>query len=227
MSVPDKLRADLLGEEYEEEEEAEKVPLLSSLCEEHRKSVEKYEEEDDIKLVGEIKQVFQELKMERANIEARVVDGSYTVTNYFEDEGVVVNSDNNTGDEEEGGGAQKKRKPKVDTVYNVSAVSRILNTIKKVVRTGSCKSVKKRSETKAILEGVNLRFQPGKQYLVLGAPGSGKSTLLKLIANTLQQNRNKVVGGEVTINGISPTDKDIFWSVRLCVCVRCIIYGIE
>ena len=38
----------------------------------------------------------------------------------------------------------------------------------------------------SILEGINLRFESGKMYLVLGGACSGKSTLLKAIAGILQ-----------------------------------------
>ena len=44
-----------------------------------------------------------------------------------------------------------------------------------------------------------------------GAPGSGKSTLLKMIADTLYKSKDHVVGGEVTVAGVSPA-KGVYWS---------------
>lgn len=37
-------------------------------------------------------------------------------------------------------------------------------------------SYKRTTETKSIMEGINLFLEGGKMYLILGAPGSGKST---------------------------------------------------
>jgi ABC-type multidrug transport system ATPase subunit len=45
-----------------------------------------------------------------------------------------------------------------------------------------------------------------------GAPGCGKSTLLKLIANMLHQSKDHVVGGTVSVCGVSPEDKHVSWS---------------
>ena len=72
-----------------------------------------------------------------------------------------------------------------------------------------------KKESKVIAEGINLCLKPGKMYLVLGLPGSGKSTLLKMIANTLPQDDKHVLGGEVSVNGMSKSDKNIVWSVSV------------
>jgi ABC-type multidrug transport system ATPase subunit len=59
---------------------------------------------------------------------------------------------------------------------------------------------------------VNLVFEAGKHYLVLGAPGSGKSTLLKMISQTLYKSRNHKFEGEVSIGSLHPEDKGVYWS---------------
>ena len=51
-----------------------------------------------------------------------------------------------------------------------------------------------------ILRNINLRFESGKMYLVLGGACSGKSTLLKAIAGILQEDRNHLLEGEISIN---------------------------
>jgi ABC-type Fe3+/spermidine/putrescine transport system ATPase subunit len=40
----------------------------------------------------------------------------------------------------------------------------------------------RRGETRQLLQGVNLRVQPGQTVAILGPSGSGKSTLLKIVA---------------------------------------------
>ena len=63
-----------------------------------------------------------------------------------------------------------------------------------------------------ILKNLNLRLTSGKLYLVLGLPGSGKSTILKYIANILSESKDKVKGGELTLNGCRPDDSSYVWT---------------
>lgn len=55
-------------------------------------------------------------------------------------------------------------------------------------------NISKQYGSQVLFEGVNLRFDPGKRYGVVGANGSGKSTLLKIIAG-----QESYDSGEVTI----------------------------
>ncbi len=48
------------------------------------------------------------------------------------------------------------------------------------------------------IEGLNLTFEKGKRYLIIGESGSGKSTLLKLILK-----KEEVIGGEILLNNKS------------------------
>jgi len=61
------------------------------------------------------------------------------------------------------------------------------------------------------MQGINLYLDQGKTYLVLGAPRSGKSSLLKMIAGILPEDKDHEVGGELTVNKISPKTKGVVW----------------
>lgn len=62
-----------------------------------------------------------------------------------------------------------------------------------------------------ILENINLRFEPGKIYGLLGRNGAGKTMLLSLIASY-----RKVSSGELTIGGENPyEDENIMPLVNL------------
>ena len=109
--------------------------------------------------------------------------------------------------------------------------------MKRLSTTGT---LKQKTQKKVIMEGVNLKLEQGKMYLILGAPGCGKSTcefdpsyvfcfvmgfvivfsltclrnriVLKMIANILPQDKKHVVGGSVEVNGVDSNDEDIVWS---------------
>lgn len=55
---------------------------------------------------------------------------------------------------------------------------------------------------KPVFEGLNLEFQPGHVYGVLGKNGTGKSSLLRNIAGLLQPK-----SGTIQVNGFTPFDR--------------------
>lgn len=59
-------------------------------------------------------------------------------------------------------------------------------------------------EDKTVLYNVNLRFEKGKSYAIVGGSGSGKSTLLKLLLG-----HNLDYEGDVLIDGIQIKDIDL------------------
>jgi putative ABC transport system ATP-binding protein len=59
-------------------------------------------------------------------------------------------------------------------------------------------SYKYEGSDKTILEGVNMQFEPGKVYTVVGRSGAGKSTLLNLIAGL-----DVVTTGRIVYDGVS------------------------
>ena len=71
-----------------------------------------------------------------------------------------------------------------------------MNTMIKIVE------LHKSYMTKKALRNVNLEFQSGKIYGLLGPNGSGKTTLMKVIADLHQQNE-----GEILICGEKPSHK--------------------
>jgi len=71
-----------------------------------------------------------------------------------------------------------------------------MNTMIKIV------DLHKSYMTKKALRNVNLEFQSGKIYGLLGPNGSGKTTLMKVIADLHQQNE-----GEILICGEKPSHK--------------------
>lgn len=48
------------------------------------------------------------------------------------------------------------------------------------------------AEDKSILKGIDMTFEPGKSYAIVGASGSGKTTLLKLLAGELENYQGKI-----------------------------------
>ena len=57
-----------------------------------------------------------------------------------------------------------------------------------------------------VLQGVNLRFQPGERVAVLGRIGSGKSTVLRLLAGLYQPIEGRVEVGGIDLRQIDPAD---------------------
>lgn len=178
--------------------------ILMDQCE-HVKQSKTDHEEDPLYRV--MREWMAKIKPNFPDIDVRVKYGSYTVTNYVED-----HSSSKAYNGMDGGESRPKRaKQKIRTVKSESPFYKLFKTLKILVTTGRCGG-QGHLETKAVMEGVNLVLDPGKLYLILGAPGCGKSTLLKMIAGTLQEDKEHVVGGSVTINGIVRGAKNIVWS---------------
>lgn len=87
----------------------------------------------------------------------------------------------------------------VQTVFNQSFAYDALKWWK--IFTG--KETKPVKQRKFVLQNINLNFQPGKMYLILGPPLSGKTSLLKAIAGRLSMENGETVTGSVEYNGLS------------------------
>lgn len=63
---------------------------------------------------------------------------------------------------------------------------------------------------KIILDDINLKFEKGKKYAVVGASGSGKSTLIKLLMRYYTDYKGKIL---IDGNNIQDIDSDSFYKV--------------
>lgn len=108
----------------------------------------------------------------------------------------------------------------IQTVYNQSCIYDALKWWK--IMTG--KEERPKKERKFVLQNVNLNFEPGKMYLVLGPPLSGKTTLLKAIAGRLETARGETKGGSVLYNGLElDVSIENFWFGLILLCLSTII----
>lgn len=148
LDIPVTLRSIILEEDIPEEEQEER-PLLESLRDARKAELALL---DDDELVKELRNTKAKLKADPPKINLRVTDGSYTVNKVIQ----------------EGG--------RIDTVLNQSPIFRVRKTIQEMITTRDV-DVRAKKEKKVIMDGVNLNFDSGKIYLVLGAPGSGKVSL--------------------------------------------------
>lgn len=87
---------------------------------------------------------------------------------------------------------------KVETVFNQSRIFAVLEWWKYFLG----KEEKPTKVKKIVLQNLNLNFEPGKMYLVLGPPLSGKTSLLKAIAGRLPTGNGETVTGSVKYNGM-------------------------
>lgn len=153
-------------------------------------------------LVAQIRTMNQQLKSEIPHLDLRVKDGKFVVINYFDEDPAkqATAKDPNT---------PQRAKQNIQTFRTESSCYKLLHFFKRCVQNKG--SISKYSQEKVIMDGVNLYFEPGKMYLVLGGPGSGKSTLLKMIANNLATSKDCVQSGQVSLSGVTPS-KDVVWS---------------
>lgn len=194
LDVPDDIKKNILREEHEGSEVRASVKdFLDSL-----KSIRDEElEESDV--VKEIAGYSRKLQLQHPHLDLRVVDGKYEVTNYFDDD--------DEPDEEEDG--PRRAKQKIPTVRSESPLYKFFRMIRRCIKNRG--DISLRRQDTIIMEGVNLVFEPGKMYLVLGAPGSGKSTLLKMIAKNLHVTKNHRQSGTVSLSGVTQSDQ-LVWS---------------
>ncbi|KAG7350244.1 ABC-2 type transporter-domain containing protein [Nitzschia inconspicua] len=147
----------------------------------------------DSPLIREFHELVQRLQMKTPDLSLRIKDGYFKVIEHH--------------DKSE---TKKDGKQRIETVYNGAPIQSLW---KKLYRIATCTT---KSATQTIerypIKNVNLFFQQGKTYLVLGAPRSGKSTLLRLIAGILSNDKDHEVGGSVTINKLNPQSEGVVWS---------------
>ena len=120
-----------------------------------KKLEQRDERSPEADIVREISQTIGAAGARSIPFEVRIKNGSYTVKL------PVADADEKIGQQF------------IPTVTNSRALVKIARDIWNVVTSGS---YQRKTETKSVLEDVNLYLEGGKTYLILGAPGSGKST---------------------------------------------------
>jgi ABC-type glutathione transport system ATPase component len=105
--------------------------------------------------------------------------------------------------------AAKSTKRQIETVYNGAPTQGLCQ---KLVRTMKGDFSGNEVVEQYPMKNINLYFEQGKTYLVLGAPRSGKSSLLKMLAGILPEDKDHVIGGEVAVNTITPKTEGVVWS---------------
>jgi ABC-type multidrug transport system fused ATPase/permease subunit len=89
----------------------------------------------------------------------------------------------------------------IRTVFNSSFVYPVWQLLNRAW-TGERRHRRRRGVgSKCVLANINLIFEPGKSYLLLGAPGSGKSSLLRAITGNLHASKRNAVSGTISYNG--------------------------
>ena len=138
--------------------------LLENQISKHRLSLAEFENEDPI--IKEVRETYAALGFFRNKYDVRITDGSYVVTN-----AVTEDKDDGFVDEEGAGGKKaEENKPHIDTMASSNRMLQLSKRLARGCKTGDFSSGTKMEET-IIMEGVNLRLESGKMYLVLGAPG--------------------------------------------------------
>jgi ABC-type multidrug transport system fused ATPase/permease subunit len=88
----------------------------------------------------------------------------------------------------------------IRTVFNSSFVYPVWQCLKRAWK-GERRRRSRSVGSKFVLKNINLIFEPGKSYLLLGAPGSGKSSLLRAITGNLHASKRNAVSGMISYNG--------------------------
>jgi ABC-type Mn2+/Zn2+ transport system ATPase subunit len=169
---------------------------------------------DKLDFETQLVELHKRIKSLLTDFEVHIKDGSYTAVHTK-----AASAKSRHGSASAHGGASAhgevddgtphRAKQKIPTVMSANPCYKLYRLLKKcVVYRGSIPMIR---EEKKIMDKVNLVFESGKMYLVLGAPGSGKSTLLKYIANTHVADKNHKLGGTVQIGSVRPA-KGVYWS---------------
>ena len=154
--------------------------------EEHMKAI------SDSPIVIEANRLMKKLNTKQFDTSVRIKNGSFKYTERVEE-----------------ANAEKTQMNQIETVYNGAPVQSVWQRLKRTMK-GDFSG--KKSVDHYPMKNINLYFEQGKTYLVLGAPRSGKSSLLKIIAGILPEDKDHIVGGAVNVNTVTPKTKGIIWS---------------
>lgn len=156
-------------------------------------------------LVVQALELMEKLQVKRPDLSLRIKDGYFKFTEQI--------------DESQ---AKKDAGQRIETVYGGGQLQSLCQFLRRLA-TCEMKEGLKTIEHYP-MKNVNLYFEQGKTYLVLGAPRSGKSTLLRMIAGILPEDKDHEVGGTVAINRFDPKSKDMVWSNLVGYALLCVLY---
>ena len=146
----------------------------------------------DSPLVQQARELREKLHVKTADLSLRIKDGYFKYTELIDE-------------------SQAKKDPikRIETVYNGAPIQGVWQKLKRLIHcsVGGMKTIEHYP-----MKNINLFFEQGKTYLVLGAPRSGKSTLLRMIAGILPEDNEHEVGGTVAINRFGPKTEGLTWS---------------
>jgi ABC-type ATPase with predicted acetyltransferase domain len=143
-------------------------------------------------LVIQAQELLEKLQYKRPDISLRIKDGYFKYTEQVDESQT-----------------KKDAKQRIETVYNGAPVQGLWQKLR---RLASCSKGGSKIIEHYPLKNVNLYFEQGKTYLVLGGPRSGKSTLLRMIAGILPEDKDHQVDGMVAINRFDTKSKGVVWS---------------
>jgi len=151
VEVPEELKRSLKGEDAPATDNGDEGEYRGDMIDEILSSQKSnYEEIENSDLMKRVLQTYSDLKFSPFEYDLRIKDASYTVTNYLQPYEL---SD------------AEKNKQHYNTVISSSFVAKFVRKLKYFIKHHEWS---KKSDTRILLDGVNLRFESGKMYLVLG-----------------------------------------------------------
>jgi hypothetical protein len=108
---------------------------------------------EQVEAVALLEEIYKKVKAKPPNIELRIKDGSYTITNYYDDDGEAADA----------GNGPRRPKQKIRTVKTESLLFKLKNLVYSCAKGNR----RMRKEKVVIMDQVNVVFEPGKMYLVL------------------------------------------------------------
>jgi hypothetical protein len=155
LEIPAELKQSLL---VESKLEAAKEEPIALTVKEHLQSLTPEESVQEVSITDEVTALMKKVKADPPAFDLRVKDGSYTVTNYV-DEDAIAKKEDETGDH------PRRATQKIQTVQNQNPFYMLVACLFRCVKNKG--NLKQQTVEKVIMDGVNLVFEPGKMYLVL------------------------------------------------------------
>jgi hypothetical protein len=151
VDVPEELKQSLKGEDEEtnktNDSSIHEGNVMDDMLSSQKSNAEAIENSD---LMKQVLQAYSKIKFSPFDYELRVKDASYAVTNHIQAYELSE---------------EEKDKVHYNTVASSSFSAKFSRRVMHFMKTGEWR---KKAETRVLLDGVNLKFESGKMYLVLG-----------------------------------------------------------